>query len=198
MHKVLVLLILTLSVGCQLSAAIAKADIEEVTARITEVIDVSEPIFIELTAGEWTPVLDPSLRSALLSQGADIREVMQDAQSPEVPTDSLNAYPELTTYDLKKYNLSRAKLVQISNEVSWDVVDRKSFLSYKQDQRQVNRFIIKQISLPDYQLKTMDEFSIVRDVPDADRKRSPKLRWFEPLFASLAVASLVFLLWTSQ
>jgi len=194
--QVLTLLLILLAGLC--FAGVNKADTDEIAEQIAALIDTTEPIFIELATGEWTNPLDVSLRKALLAKGADIRELTLIAPYPVDEPDSLDA-PSLTPiYDLSRYSLPKANLVQISSDITTDTIEKKRFLSYQQETQQTTTFTVKQIRLPEYQLRDIDEYARKQTLPNAALGNSPHLRWFEPLFASLAAASLVFLLWTTE
>lgn len=192
-------LILIILLCWSLGAAARNQSLEagQIADSLSARISVSEPLILELRTGEWTPALQTALRKALLARGADIREMRGDF---EAQPDSL---PDPTVqpgagYPLAQLGLSSALLVQVDMDYGWQTVERKTFLSYKQERHQVYNFGIKQIRLPDYKLQAISVYVHERKDSGSAETTFSRLKWFEPVFASLALASVIYLLWTTE
>ena len=196
LQRVLVLIIL-LSWSLGLAAKNQSLEAAQIADSLAARISVSEPLILELRTGEWTPVLQTALRKALLARGADIRE-MQGEYLAEPDTLSDPAVQPGAEYPLAQLGLSSALLVQVDMDYGWQTVERKSFLSYKQERHQVYNFGVKQIRLPDYKLQAISVYVHERKEPGSSETTFSRLKWFEPVFASLALASVIYLLWTTE
>lgn len=196
MPRYLVLIVLLL---WSITAAAKYQSIEaaQIADSLAARISTSEPVILELRTGEWTPALQTALRKALLLRGADIRELGSDF--PTV-SDSLGDDPAEpgSDYQLHELGLSSAVLVQVDMDYGWQTIERKTFLSYRQERRQVYNFGIKQIRLPDHKLQAISVYVHERKDPGATDSLISRMKWFEPVFASMALASIIYLLWTTK
>lgn len=194
MQRYLLLLILVLIMpvyGLQ-----QRQDATELAESLANLINIEEPIFLELRTGEWTSSLDVSLREALLTRGADLRENTGSLHSPVYLTDPDDQEAADTQSLLEQYNLETASLVSITMDIGWLTVEHKGFLSYRQERKPVYNFTIKQIELPSNRLMLIQTISFERTGTAVES--SSRLRWYEPVFASLALASMIYLLWTTE
>jgi len=188
-------LILPLLIACFCSLAGARAAAEEtdrISSRIAEVIAVDQPLFLSVNAGDLSSTLDFKLRRQLLLKGADLRETRQT--EPDLLTEG-EADPGLL---LASYALRSATLVEVNLELKWETIERKSFLSYRSERKPYYTFEVKQISLPDYQLKQIDQLSFAVEDQRVENRSPAHLKWFEPALATTALASLIYLLWTTE
>ena len=99
---------------------------------------------------------------------------------------------------LSDYGINSAILISVDLNLKWQVVERKSFLSYRSERIPVYSFITKQIQLPEYRLLSIDHYDFAPQDNIDSSISAPRLKWFEPLIASTAVASIIFLLWTIE
>lgn len=187
MPQRLFLVWILLSVFSLLGAMQIAQEADSIAAEISSRIQTSEPLFLSVNAGEWTPFLQNSLSEKLLARGLDLRVPI--GISPDAtldPADSL---------DLSSYQLSTALLVQIGLNLKWEQHTQKSFFSYHNERRPVYSFEIKQLKLPEQRLISISEYDFIRDhAPETEVSRL-RFRWFEPLVASAAIASMIILLW---
>jgi len=168
-----------------------ESDVEHIASEIAALIPTTEAIFLDLRCGEWTTQLSQKLNQILLERGADIRQSRSYPIFGEITEDELGIR-------LDDYGLERARLVQVSMNIQWQTREHKNFFSYRTEQIIVNNFEIKQLLLPEYRLLKID--NIEHAVPDSQEGSfsATQLRWIEPLIASTAIASIVFLLWTLE
>ena len=167
-----------------------------VAADLAALVELEEPIFLELRTGEWTTALDAALRQELLSRGADIRESGVSHSPVSVYTHTQDETS--TAARLTALGLEQARLVQVTMDIVWLTVEHKSFLSYRQERKPVYNFTLRQISLPGGRLERIDSLSREIQSSVVGDRGSTRLRWFEPILASLALASMVFLLWNTE
>jgi len=192
MKKLLVLLLALLSLGLAAEAQSASAEPEIISEQIVELIDVSRPLILNIQAGDLTPRLDFLIRGLLLSKGADLRE------ADPLSGLAFSAAEEDSLADLAPYALQSLNLVSIGLELGGTTVEHKNFLSYRSERFPLYTFQVKQISLPGYKLLRIDELSFTdRELVSSGTSIS-SLKWFEPVLATTALASLIFLLWTIE
>lgn len=165
--------------------------------QLAGLIDIGQPLFLELRTGEWTSSLETALRSELLLRGADLRESTTAHSSVFFLEEHEGIQASLITR-LQSYGLETASLVQINMEIGWETVEHKGFLSYRRERHPVYNFTVKQISLPDARLTMIRSLVFQRSSDRSAEFLSSRLRWFEPVVASLGLASMVFLLWTTE
>jgi hypothetical protein len=194
MKKWLVLLMAFLCVGLAAETHYASADPDLMSAGLTELIDISGPIFLDIQAGDLTPTLDLKIRGLLLDKGADLRET--DAAGGEA-----YFYREADSTGVKglaPYALRSANLVSITLDLGSTTVESKGFLTYRSERHPLYTFQVKQIEVPGYRLKKVDELSFV-DMGHKDRGQTvTNIKWFEPVLMCTALASLIYLLWTTE
>lgn len=190
----LLLLILSCSVlwGMQ-----QRQEIADLAVQLAGMIDIEQPLFLELRTGEWTNSLESALRSELLLRGADLRE-SRSVHSSVLFIEGQAEGDEALSVRLHELGLTAASLVQINLEIGWITVERKSLLSYKTERRPVYNFTLKQISLPSARLTAIRTLAYERRSNQVAEYGSSRLRWFEPIMASLGLASMIFLLWTTE
>ena len=196
--QIRVLLLIILLGSClALSARGQSLEAIQIADSLAARISTSEPLFLELRTGEWTPSLQIALRRALLARGADLRELESEFVAEQDSSGGAALTPG-ADYPLSKLGLSSALLVQIDMDYGWQTIERKSFLSYKQERHQVYNFGIKQIKLPDHKLQAISVYVHEKKDPGSTQTQISRLRWFEPVFASLALGSIIYLLWTTE
>lgn len=179
-----------------LLASLAKAEqVHQVARSVAEhiagFIKVDEPILMDIRCGEWTPALTQSLTELLLNSGADIRESTNHVFSEDETAAS-------DTISLQTYSLKSANLVRISLSMKWQVIEKKSFFSYQSERKPIYSFEVKQIRLPNQQLKYVNTYDYMPKDSKDSTLSSARLRWFEPLVATTALGTLIFLLWTIE
>ncbi len=158
---------------------------------IADAIALDQALFLDLRCGEFSPALSRNLSQLLLERGADIRQ--SSAHSFYTEFD-----PESESISLDEYGLQQALLVQVQLNIKWVTKEHKSFLSYRTERKAVHSFEVKQVQLPGRQLIDMDSFEYMQPDSAENTVSAPHLRWFEPLIATTAIASIIFLLWTME
>ncbi|MDZ4121015.1 MAG: hypothetical protein U1C33_01245 [Candidatus Cloacimonadaceae bacterium] len=167
----------------------------QISLELIKSIEYSKPIILEVRAGEFTNQLEGELSQILLSLGADIREP-QTRYVHTIIDPSLDAAED--KYNLTGFGLESAHLVRISMDITWQMVEEKRFLSYRTSRVPVYSFDVKTIELPENRLKTISTYEIAGAASARNEYGSFRLRWFEPIFASAALGSLLYLLWTTE
>ncbi|HOH97774.1 MAG TPA: hypothetical protein PL188_05630 [Candidatus Cloacimonadota bacterium] len=162
---------------------------DEIAAGILPYIDLSAPLFLDLRCGEWNQAISQALSTKLLGKSADIREVNDGTGFDELHLENIS---------LKSYGIETATLVQIEMNYKWQTVEHKSFFSYRSERKPLYSFSIKQISLPGYRLAKLDNYDYSPSGNGEKISGSTRFRWFEPLIATTALASIIFLLWTME
>lgn len=194
MNKLLVLFC-WLAGFCWLEAvSYAPAEPDTISARIVALIDISQPVYLEVQAGDLTSTLDFKIRQLLIQKGADLRELnLQSWEAGLNPAeDSLNTpVPDISAP-------LTGQLVKISMELDWTTLEHRSFFSYRSERRPLYSFQIKQISLPLHRLQTIDNLSFVVPSIPSQGQSPANLRWFEPVLAITALGSLIYLLWNTE
>ena len=158
---------------------------------IADAIALDQALFLDLRCGEFSPALSKNLSQLLLERGADIRQ--SSAHSFYTEFD-----PESESISLDEYGLQQALLVQVQLNIKWVTKEHKSFLSYRTERKAVHSFEVKQVQLPGRQLIDIDSFEYMQPDSAENTVSAPHLRWFEPLIATTAIASIIFLLWTME
>jgi hypothetical protein len=166
-------------------------ELAKIALDIASTIDLDQPLFLDLRCGEFTPDLSQSLSSLLLKRKADLRQ--STAHSFYTDFD-----PETESISLDEYGLQQALLVQVQMNIKWVTKEHKSFFSYRTERNPVHSFEVKQIQLPGRQLIQIDSFEYLQYNSAESTLSAPGLRWFEPLIATTAIASIIFLLWTIE
>ncbi|HOH47204.1 MAG TPA: hypothetical protein PLX59_05135 [Candidatus Cloacimonadota bacterium] len=195
MKKFLLLAVVLLAVSLQ--GMQQRQEIEGLAVQLAGLIEIGQPLFLELRAGEWTSSLEAALRSELLLRGADLRE-NTDAHSSVFFLEEQEGLQASLVSRLESYGLDSASLVQVNMEIGWETVEHKGFLSYRRERHPVYNFTVKQISLPEARLTMIRSLVFQRSSDRTGELLGSRLRWFEPVVASLGLASIVYLLWTTQ
>jgi hypothetical protein len=171
----------------------AAHEAETIAAAIAEEIQTGEPIFLDLRTGEWTASLTQNLSKILLAREADLRDNPNSLQNPEFAMEiTEEGYKQI---NLKDYGINAAVLVQVNLNVKWQERIEKNFFSYRSTRHPIYSFETKQIHLPEQRLIKISAYDFSRtDSPEKEVSRL-RLRWFEPLVATTAIGSMIFLLW---
>lgn len=146
--------------------------------RIADLLSSEEIHVLDIRCGEWTPSLKRELSAELLKREFDVRE--PHSIESFLPADETGV------------------LVQIDLNLDWQQVEEKSFFSYTTRRIPISTFVVKQISLPQNRLLKLDSFEVLLNSESKPNSSAVRLRWFDPLIAISAVASIVFLLWTME
>ena len=194
MNKLLVLLLAITCFPLCAETPFATAEPDLISSQIAELIALDDPIVLDIQAGDLTSALDYRIRSLLLQKGADLREAV-----PNSPLDYAVNAPDIESESTQlPLSLNRLNLVRVSMEQGGTTIERKSFLSYHSDRYPLYTFQVRQISLPRYKLERVDSLSFVDKVQKPDRQVVANVKWFEPVLATTALASLIYLLWTTE
>jgi hypothetical protein len=194
MNKSLLLLLALLCFPLWGETQYAGAEPNLISERIAELISLEVPLVLDIQAGDLTGALDYRIRTLLLQKGADLREAV-----PNSPLDYIINAPEAQAAEEKlPLALDRLNLVRISMELSGTTVERKSFFSYHSDRYPLYTFQVRQITLPGYKLESVDSLSFVDNNQAPDRQIITNAKWIEPVLATTAIASLIYLLWTTE
>jgi hypothetical protein len=194
MKNLVLLLLAILCIPLWGETQIAVAEPDLISSRIAEMIAIEDPLVLDIQAGDLTSALDYRIRNLLLQKGADLREAV-----PNSPLDYVINAPDGQAENTKlPLSLNRLNLVRVSMELGGITIERKSFFSFHSDRYPLYTFQIRQISLPAYKLERMDSLSFVDKGQQPDRQIITNVKWFEPVLATTAIASLIYLLWTTE
>lgn len=189
-------LVLLVVAACALSAQSAYEPAEPgvISARIAELVITDEPVLLDIRAGDLTSELDFHLRQLLLEKGTDIREL------PGVESeDWVSAESDTTAGEsLQILGLRRANILQVSLELGSATVESKSFLSYRSERFPLYKFQIRQIQLPGLRLRSIHNLSFIDQNRKEENSTLRSIKWFEPVLASTVLASIIYLLWTTE
>jgi len=188
-----VLAFVVLFSACAVSAWAEKlhAESELIAQQIADYLDPSQPLFLDIRCGEWTPALNQSLSKILLERSFDLRQSLSN--SP------LRGYePDTETPNLTDYGIDSAVLASVELSLKWKILEHKNFFSYRTERIPVYSFITKQTKLPENRLLRIDDYDFVPDESEQSSFSAPRLQWFEPIIVGTAVASIIFLLWTIE
>ena len=166
-------------------------ELGEIARDIAGIIAVDQALFLDLRCGEFSPALSMQLSQLLLERDADLRQ--SSAHSFYTEFD-----PESESISMEEYGLQKALLVPVQMTIKWVTKEHKSFFSYRTERNAVHSFEVKQIQLPGRQLIDIESFEYVQSDSAESTLSAPHLRWFEPLIAATAIASIIFLLWTIE
>ncbi|MCB5263145.1 MAG: hypothetical protein M0Q16_10555 [Candidatus Cloacimonetes bacterium] len=186
-----ILVVLLLVCALSLGAEQLQKEADEIALNIAAFIDTRLPVFLDIRCGEWTPALSQSLSQELLTKQADLREIRTHAVYEE-------GAALLESGLLANYGLTEANLVQVELNLKWQMIEHKSFFSYRTERRPIYSFVVKQLKLPQHQLMEVDTYDFSSGGSRDSNISAPRLSWFEPLIASTALASIIFLLWTIE
>ncbi len=193
--SVLIILILTVSLSAQIQR---EHPYGEVAEGLIQYIDTSLPVIIEVVGGDWTIPLQTEIRSRLLEKGADIREVDDRLQIPENLWDDQIPEQVLLLSKLSALGLDSVIVVQIRLDLQWQIREQRKFFSYRRERLPVYNFHIRSMQLPEFRLLRIGTYSHVGDPNPIDRTQQYRLKWFEPVITSVALASIIYLLWTIE
>lgn len=159
-----------------------------IAVALVDEIQTTEPVILQVDAGEWTSSLEQELLSRLLAKGMDVRMNAASSASPE--PDSLANTPNLAAY-----GIDRALLLKIGLNLKWEQRSSTGFFSYHSQRVPVYSFTTSQISLPGWRIVKQTSYDFYRPNNQQTDNSGLRLKWFEPLIASAAIVSLIFLLW---
>ncbi|MBP7194506.1 MAG: hypothetical protein KBA79_01640 [Candidatus Cloacimonetes bacterium] len=182
---------------CVAQAQISPVEITAISQSIAARVITGEPIILEIRAGEWSQALANEIRRQLLIQGADIREAGLGQHSPAISYTEGDS-SEVEEYDLRPLKLDAALLVLVEMELRWQTVERGGFLSYSSQRKPVYVFNLKQISLPTRQLRHVSSLSHEFQSGEQGGSATTGIKWFEPMLVTAALASIIYLLWTTE
>lgn len=185
------ILFLMLCTATLLGATQLQQDADAIAANLAPNIDTGQAVILDIRCGEWTAALFHSLSQQLLEKGADLREF-----PPEQWDESLEQNQVLAR--LEDYGLQSANLVSLELNLQWKTIEHKSFFSYRSERIPEYVFSLKQIRLPQRQISQVNSYVFCPETPRDTSISAPRLRWFEPIFAAAALASVIFLLWTIE
>jgi hypothetical protein len=167
-----------------------------ISTELVKHIDLDEPIFLDIRAGEWTSLMENEIRTQLLAKDADIREQLPELHSPTSDSESVDIAQ--TKAILENYQTDTAFLYQISLDIEWRVIEHKKIFAYRIQRAPTYSFTIKKILLPENRLLALDTYKYSGNAPEALNSSEIRLKWFDPIIASLAIGSLIYLLWTIE
>ncbi|MDP3113747.1 MAG: hypothetical protein Q8M98_03125 [Candidatus Cloacimonadaceae bacterium] len=197
MQKLLFLILLATFFCANANARLSHVELGDLSIELAARMDLREPMFLEVRAGEWSSALETNIRRILLEKGADVRESGANIHLPAL-TSTTDRPEEQQSIDLKPFYLSSASLVQVQMELQWQTVERKNFLSYRNERKPLYVFNIRQISLPSFRLQKISTYSIRPKFSPESEYSVSGIKWFEPMLATAALASIIYLLWTTE
>jgi hypothetical protein len=169
----------------------------EIISGLVDSLVFDKPVIVDIRCGEWTPALERDLRQKLLALGIDLRET-----NIGLVKDNIDTSPEDTedtgsgSQILKKLNLQKADLLELSLEQTIETGEKRNFFSYARYSAPVYRFELKQIALPEQKLIALREYQLTGN-PEIENPGSLlAMKWYEPIIASAILGSLVLMLWT--
>jgi len=191
----ILLIVLICIISSHLLAEKSAEMISRVGLDIASLVNTDKPLFLDIRTGEFSPTLERELKTHFLKRKMDLRE-MQSAINRIEDIDSLSL--AVNTLDIRNYGLTSAMLLQVDLDITWQQTEQRKLFSYQSFRVPVYVFDIKLISLPEYRLTAIYSSSHkAEDIPNSYSGVS-RLKWFEPFFATAALGSLVFLLWTTE
>ncbi len=170
--------------------------IATISSELVKLIDLDEPIFLDIRAGEWTSQMENEIRTQLLGKDADIREQLPELHSPASDSESVDI--DQTKAILDNFQTDAAYLYQISLDIEWNVLEHKKLFAYRVERVPTYSFTIKKILLPENRLLALNIYKYSGNAPETLSSREIRLKWFDPIIASLAIGSLIYLLWTIE
>lgn len=190
MYKILLPVCIFLCFSFALAAVQASHEAETIASAIASEIQTGQPVFLDIRCGDWTPSVTQHLTNSLLNKNIDVRTELSSDYTQTPDTQELES-----SIKLSDYGLSSALLVQVNLNIKWEDVVQRKFFSYNSERRPVYSFETRQILLPAMQISKISTYDFSR--PNASDSQDSRLRfrWFEPLVASAAIASMIFLLW---
>ncbi len=173
------------------------AELAKLGTAIVELIDTDTPIFLEVRAGEWSPVLTGEIERQLLQRGAEIRQVMSGDHLPASSVADSIITPE-RSIDLANYALKTASLVRVDMDLTWQTLEHRSFISYSSERKPVYEFTVRQIRLPEHRLQKVGSTQFQFSGERSGSIASTGIKWFEPMLVTATLASIIYLLWTTE
>ncbi len=167
-------------------------EIQQIASALVAEIDPGKPLFLEVRAGELSSQLESEMRKALIANGADVRESLPRPlyERDEDQADKTNR--------LLAYDLLNANLIQINMDIEWQTIEEKRIFSYRSTRVPVYSFEIKTIQLPQYRLLSLTSLQHISKNPTRADSANHRLKWFDPIIATAALGSLIYLLWTTE
>jgi len=169
----------------------------EIVSGLVDSLVFTNPVIVDIRCGEWTPALERDLRQKLLALGIDLRETnigLVKDNSDTMPFETEDA--SSGTQILKKLNLPKADLLELSLEQTIETGEKRNFFSYARYSAPVYRFELKQIALPEQKLIALREYKLIGN-PEIENPGSLlAMKWYEPIIASAILGSLILMLWT--
>ena len=187
MHRWFLVWLLVIMASCMCALQVSQEAVQ-IAEALSAQIQTQEPLILQVDAGEWTTALEQELSARLLNQGADLR--IPQMSDPALVADSLGS--EL---NLSRYGVGSALLVRISLNLKWEEHASTGFFSYHSTRIPVYSFITSQIELPGWRLVKRSSYDFHRPAAKQTEASGLRLKWFEPLIASTAIVSMIFLLW---
>lgn len=189
-HCYIIILILLLTAHATTAWAEQQGDqIDSLASEIALLLDPGQPHILDIRAGEWTKELYQSLSTQLLQKGFDLRE-------PSALGFDLASEDTLGAIAQKEEEPDIGILVRIELNLKWKSVEHKNFFSYRSERVPIRNFVIKQVQLPSKRVLKLDSIELKMESANEHGGSVVGLRWFEPLIAVTAIASIIFLLWT--
>lgn len=159
----------------------------------------NSPVILDVRSGEWTPALERELRKCLLEKQVDVREAflgLLDNINSMLPLGMETDFGVNGDILLQMLKLPQAEILELTMEQSVETFEKRNLFSYARYKMPVNRFILKQITLPGQKLAAMKEFKLTGD-PEIENPGSLlAMKWYEPILASAILGSLIYALWT--
>ncbi|MFO7659855.1 MAG: hypothetical protein R6V77_02980, partial [Candidatus Cloacimonadaceae bacterium] len=171
----------------------------EVLAVLTDSLDFYSPVILDIRCGEWTNALQRELRKILLQEQIDVREtdiMLLKDNNDWLPIAMESDFGVNGKMLLQMLNLDKAYILEMDLEQSVETGEKRNFISYSRYSMPVYRFVMKQISLPEQQLLSIQEYKL-NGTPEVENPGSLlAMKWYEPILASAVLGSLIYMLWT--
>lgn len=196
MPKCLCLIVVLILSASLARAQISENKIPEIAQAIADEIITGEPIILDIRAGEWSQALATQIKRQLLEKDADIREATPKSHSPAFSDPETEL--DFEEYDLSQLHVGKALLVLVEMELRWHTIEHKTFLSYNSQRKPAYIFNIKQISLPSQRLLQINAINWELNTKETRKSSPPSTKWYEPLLVTTALASIIYLLWTTE
>lgn len=197
MRKALCLILLTAIASAFAQVRPTEPELAKLSAAIIAQIDTDKPIFLDVRAGDWSPALTSEIEIQLLKRGDEIRRVKSGDQLPANSISDTLVTAE-KDFDLGDYALKEAVLLQVDMELEWQTLEHRSFISYSSERKPLYVFTIRQILLPGHKLEKVGSTQYQFSADKGSAITSSGIKWFEPMLATAALASIIYLLWTTE
>lgn len=196
MRKVLCLILLAAIGNAFAQGRPTEPELAKLSASIVALIDTDKPIFLEVWAGDWSPGLSGEIQKQLLKRGDQIRLTKSGDQLPA--TSLLDSIIYQKDIDLESYDLQEAVLVKVDMELQWQTIEHRSFISYSSERKPMYVFTVRQIHLPDFRLEKVGSTHFQFSAEKSSTITSTGIKWFEPMLVTATLASIIYLLWTTE